>query len=153
MTLHVGYGGQDYKLLALVVKGAGPNLLGRDWLRVIKMNWKTRFKVKEDHLELSQVLELYNEVFKDELGTLKGTKAKIHVDANAKPKFCKARSVPYALKDKIEHELDRLINEGILSPTGSCACQGSEESRTCCDTDVSNYSVNPRSARSDATCE
>ena len=65
MTLHVGYGGQDYKLLALVVKGAGPNLLGRDWLRVIKMNWKTRFKVKEDHPELSQVLELYNEVFKD----------------------------------------------------------------------------------------
>ena len=117
MTLHVGYGGQDYKLLALVVKGAGPNLLGRDWLRVIKMNWKTRFKVKEDHMELSQVLELYNEVFKDELGTIKGTKAKIHVDANAKPKFCKARSVPYALKDKIEHELDRLINEGILSPT------------------------------------
>ena len=74
VTLHVGYGGQDYKLLALVVKGAGQNLLGRDWRRVIKMNWKTRFKGKEDHPELSQVLELYNEVFKDELGTLKGTK-------------------------------------------------------------------------------
>lgn len=59
------------------------------------------------------MLKLYNEVFKDELGTLKGTKAKIYVDANAKPKFCKARSVTYALRDKIEHELDRLINEGI----------------------------------------
>ena len=116
VTLHVGYGGQDYKLLALVLKGAGPNLLGRDWLQVIKVKWKTRFKVKEDHLELSQVLELYNQVFKDKLGTLKGKKVKIHVDANAKPKFCKARSVLYALKDKIEHELVRLINEGILSP-------------------------------------
>lgn len=79
------------------------------------MNWKTIFKVNEGHTGFSQVFELYNEEFKDKLGTLKGTKAKIYVDANAKPKFCKARSAPYAL-NKIEHELDSLINEGILSP-------------------------------------
>ena len=49
VTLNMGYGTQDYKLSALVLKGAGPNLMGRDWLRVIKINWKTIFKVKEDH--------------------------------------------------------------------------------------------------------
>ena len=30
------------------------------------------------------------------------------------PKFCKARSVPFALKAAIERELDRMESEGIL---------------------------------------
>ena len=50
------------------------------------------------------------------LGTLKGTEAKIYVDPSAPPKFIKGRPVPYALKAKVEKELDRLQSEGIISP-------------------------------------
>ena len=32
------------------------------------------------------------------------------------PKFYKARSVPFVLKDKIENELDRLLQQGVISP-------------------------------------
>ena len=35
---------------------------------------------------------------------------------NTVPTFCKARSVPYAIKEKIEEELDDLVQEGILQP-------------------------------------
>jgi len=55
-------------------------------------------------------------VFGEGLGTLKGTEAKIYVDPEATPKFMKARLVPYALKAKVEMELDRLQSEGIISP-------------------------------------
>ena len=55
-------------------------------------------------------------MFQDELGTLQGFKAKILVDEQVTPCFCKARSVPYSLKDLMDKELDRLVAEGILEP-------------------------------------
>ena len=60
------------------------------------------------------VLDCHPEVFREELGVLKDFKAKIHIDPNAKPWFCKARSVPYALRTKVEEELDRLVAGGVL---------------------------------------
>ena len=55
-------------------------------------------------------------MFQDGLGTLKGYKAKIYVDPDAPPRFHSARSVPYALRDKVDKELQRLQEEGTLEP-------------------------------------
>ncbi|CAG2233162.1 Uncharacterized protein K02A2.6 [Mytilus edulis] len=41
-------------------------------------------------------------------------KAKIYVDESAVPKYFKARPLPYALKDKVEMELERLEKEGQI---------------------------------------
>ena len=57
---------------------------------------------------LENILKQHGSVFKDELGTLKGVKAKLYVDPRAQPLFFKARSVPYALRQKVEQELERL---------------------------------------------
>ena len=40
----------------------------------------------------------------------------IYVDPTAKPVFCKACSGPYAMKVKVEEELERLVKQGILEP-------------------------------------
>ncbi|XP_032363557.1 uncharacterized protein LOC116676762 [Etheostoma spectabile] len=48
--------------------------------------------------------------------TLKGTKATIHVKANAVPRFFRPRSVPYAMRAKVDEEIDRLLEEGIITP-------------------------------------
>ena len=57
----------------------------------------------------------YKDVFREELGTLKGFQAYIELVPNARPRFCKARTVPYALRDKVEETLKALV-EGTLEP-------------------------------------
>ena len=53
-------------------------------------------------------------VFKPGLGTVKGITAKLEMKPDARPKFCKARPVPYALQQAVEAEYNRLESEGIV---------------------------------------
>ena len=55
-------------------------------------------------------------MFQDELGTLDGVKATLNVNPDAKPKFFKARHVQYALKERIEQKLGRLVKEVTIEP-------------------------------------
>ena len=50
---------------------------------------------------LRVLLDRHVTVFQEELGELQGFRAKILVDKEAQPRFCKARQVPYALRDKV----------------------------------------------------
>ena len=43
-----------------------------------------------------------------------GEKAVIHMKDNICPKFCRARTVPYAFRKKVENELDRLEKENVI---------------------------------------
>ncbi|XP_062612487.1 uncharacterized protein K02A2.6-like [Saccostrea cucullata] len=65
---------------------------------------------------IQNILEKYQSVFKEDLGTLKNIKAKFSLKPDAKPKFCKARPVPHSLKPAVDNELDRLLSLGILEP-------------------------------------
>ena len=58
----------------------------------------------------------HTELFEEGLGTLKGTTAKIHVDPTATPTFHKDRPVPYALREKIELDLERLERAETIVP-------------------------------------
>jgi len=45
--------------------------------------------------------------------------AKLHLKENSQPVFVRARAIPYAMRDKVEHELDSLEKEGVLTKTSS----------------------------------
>ena len=122
MQSKVKSGQQILNLTIYVVSGAGPPLLGRNWLDSLKLDWATIFqrvhKVSDTKSlnSLQSILNQHEQIFKAELGTLKGTKANIHVDKAVPPKYCKARTVPYAVRQKVEEELMRLENAGIIEP-------------------------------------
>ena len=96
--------GQSAKLPLIVVTGEGPSLLGRNWLQVIRLDWKKINQVKQ--CQLSDVLQRYETLFQPGLGILQGYEAKIIVDPEACPRFCKARSIPYAMRTQVEEELE-----------------------------------------------
>ena len=65
---------------------------------------------------LQDVLDQYADLFKEGMGTLRGTTVKIHIQQNTRPSFFRARPVPYALRDKVNAELDRLCKADVIEP-------------------------------------
>ncbi len=112
VNVNIAYGNQVAEARLLVVKGTGPSLLGRDWLSKIKLNWGEIRLIRG--LCADDVVARYPDVFKDELGTLRGTTVKLCVEPNAIPRFFKPRSVPFAMKHKVEKELERLQQLRII---------------------------------------
>ena len=53
-------------------------------------------------------------MFRAELGTLRGVQAKLEVKPDARSRFYKPHSVPYAIKEAIEKDLERLDKAGVL---------------------------------------
>ena len=111
--LPVVYGQQKRVLPLIVVDGDGPPLLGRNWLKELQLNWHNIFLVSKTET-LSDILKRHDKVFNKGLGTIKGFKADIKLQDDAKSVFCKARPVPYALRQKVEEELDRLESQGVV---------------------------------------
>ena len=70
------YEGQQKELSTLIVEGSGPNLLGRNWLKDVKLNWRKLFKMGTDgnraKFKLKTLIAQYSEVFEQGLGTFTG---------------------------------------------------------------------------------
>ena len=114
IVINVSHGDNKALLPLLVVDKDGPSLLGRNWLACFHLDWNVIHKVQ--HSKVSNILDKYKSVFTPGLGTLEGFEAKIHIEPNAFPRFCQARSVPFAMKTLVEKELDNLISQGIIEP-------------------------------------
>ncbi|XP_043217576.1 uncharacterized protein LOC122379425 [Amphibalanus amphitrite] len=56
--------------------------------------------------------EKYEDVFSDQLGEIRGIEADIELDDNARPRFFRSRPVPFPLREKVNQELDRQLEEG-----------------------------------------
>ena len=106
---------QKLTLPLLVVVGTGPNLIGQNWLAELHLDWREVNTICECY-SLNPILERNQEVFQPRLGLVKDVKAKLYVDTDARPLFFKARSVPYALRQKVEQELERLQDQDVSIP-------------------------------------
>ena len=109
----VKYQIQEMQLPLVVAQGKKPVLLGRNWLEKLNLDWSTIFKVSHAPA-VENILVKYEALFEKGYGHIKLYKASIQVREGAQPQFLKARPVPYALKEKVEQELQRLEDEGII---------------------------------------
>ena len=82
----------------------------------IRLDWRNLFTppngqfsvTQNEDVRIERLKEQYAEIFKPEIGTVKGVTAKLHLKENATPVFQRARPVPYALRSAVEEELKRM---------------------------------------------
>ena len=83
-VVEVTHNGQTQSLPLVITDGSGPALLGWNWLEALRLDWRPIFHIGRN-LSLQQVLSQHAKVFKEGLGELQGTTAKIHIDGNTRP--------------------------------------------------------------------
>ncbi|XP_060126817.1 uncharacterized protein K02A2.6-like [Zootoca vivipara] len=114
-TFRVQYRGRKQQLDLLVVKGPYVSLLGLAWfgplgLAVTGVN-RTSLQVDVD-----AICKEFPGVFDGALGRYTGPPIALQLDPAVRPIRHKARRVPFALKPRIDEELDRLVEQGVLEP-------------------------------------
>ena len=111
LIVTVEYEDQKTELPLLIVPGDGPALWGRNWLSAIRLNWQA---IKYVTQGIESILSRYPDLFKEELGTMKGMEIKLSIAKDAVPRFKKPYPVPYALRGAVERDLERLENLGVI---------------------------------------
>ena len=112
--MNVSINKQQELLNLLVVEGDSPSLLGRDWLKQVKLDWSLIHQIHSSS-EIEEILERYVVLFQDELVCVEGIRTRILLGPDAPPKFNRPRTVPFAMPAKIEKELERLEGQGLLN--------------------------------------
>lgn len=130
VDVNVIYGEQKACLpivLVDIAKKQQPMLLGRNWLSQIKLDWQAivgsnvlksisvrpRPNTSVVDAQVALLKSKFQSVFRGGTGEIKGVEAHIVLKDGTVPMFCKARPVPFALREQVEAEIDRMINEGV----------------------------------------
>ena len=81
-------------------------LLGRDWLNRVRLDWTKFFSnMQSKVVNMDLIKEEFPDVFKKELGMLKGIEAEIELQQGVSPRFCKSRPIPFSLRSQVEQAL------------------------------------------------
>ncbi|XP_018401810.1 PREDICTED: uncharacterized protein K02A2.6-like [Cyphomyrmex costatus] len=108
---------------------SGTPLFGRTWIRHLRINL---LDLDKTHIpesmcsesinclnthkdDVIKILQQFNDIFEPEVGCIPNFTCSLKLREEAKPVFLKARDVPFALRDKVDTELDTLEAQGIIS--------------------------------------
>ncbi|KAF2898925.1 hypothetical protein ILUMI_07250 [Ignelater luminosus] len=105
-----------------VVDSGNRPLIGRDLISKFKINLEINNISKENKLlhgvtnpELKGILHQFSELFQDKLGAYNACKVDFKVKEATLPIFCKPRILPFAFRELVDKELDRLEAEDIIT--------------------------------------
>ncbi|GBM66735.1 Uncharacterized protein K02A2.6 [Araneus ventricosus] len=108
--------------LYIVADGFDP-LLGRVWVRHLKINLNeidqnTDNDIQNEISSIQNITDIgkhFPEVFEQKVGCAPNFTIKLKLRDGAEPSYTPKRNVPYALREKVDKELDSLEAAGIMS--------------------------------------
>ncbi|XP_060543046.1 uncharacterized protein K02A2.6-like [Pantherophis guttatus] len=92
-----------------------PSLLGMEWFEPLGLAITGVDHIGNDTWE-EDLMREFAEVFNNELGKYKGSPISFNLDPQVAPIRIKPRRVPFALRPKIDEQLDKLVAQGVLEP-------------------------------------
>ena len=115
ITVIAKYNAQEFQLPLLVAEGKRTSRFGRNWMERIGLNWEEILHIERKcGNSLKRLLKQYKTVFADGYGDMTPFKAHITLKDDVAPIFHKARPVPYSLREKVDKELHKQLDAGIL---------------------------------------
>ena len=107
----------------VVVDGNSPSLLGRTFSELRKwLNEAPVNSVSVSRPEVDALCKEFFDLFPPGLGKLKGYNLHIYVKPNAQFRYFKPRTVAFAMRSKIEADLERLLNLGVIESVDTAEC-------------------------------
>lgn len=115
----VHYGAKSGVMSMLAVSGNGPSILGRDFINKFNLKFAQVNNINATNTTkraLDNLLQKYSNLFDGKMGKFNVHKVHLDIKENCTQKaiFCKPRPVPYAFREKVDAELDKLENLGII---------------------------------------
>lgn len=116
------YNGQKLNHSIPVVNG--DSLFGRDLIKLFKFNWNclssnnsVETMQQQQPQSVDSLMKEFSDVFTAPMPNerIKNYKAKIILKDDATPRFLKARSLPYAVREKVDTELIKMEQDGVIT--------------------------------------
>lgn len=99
-------------------------VVGREWIRKLNIHFEVNKIInteeskditeQEFKQELQKLLKDYEDLFSEEIGEINNYKTSFKLKESTTPVFLKPRPVPFALREQVEKEIDRLEEAGIF---------------------------------------
>lgn len=126
----VNYKNVTKKLDLYVINKGTTNLLGRQWLAELNISvnvQKQMSSLQSYHISSScreidrnkyvnEIISRHEALFDGTLGRYTGGEARLCVREGAVPIFMRARPLPYALRSRVDAELDAMLAAGVVEP-------------------------------------
>ncbi|XP_058456616.1 uncharacterized protein K02A2.6-like [Malaya genurostris] len=119
-AVHINYGGKNHELLLYVAKNKKHPLLGRGWMKVLKIDVNKFYEnvhtiaITNCAESVKRLIERYGSVCEKSMGKIEGLTAKLQLKPNVQPVYLRARSVPFSIRQAVENEIKSLENDGVL---------------------------------------
>ena len=117
-TFKVQFKKYTKNLNLIITKGPFTSLLGLAWFGPLGLSISGLNQISPG-AEFESICHEFPSVFDGTLGLYNGLPIALRLNPTVQPIRVKARRVPFALKPRIDEELDRLVAQGVLEPVDS----------------------------------
>lgn len=120
VEVNVSYRSKAFIGVIFIVPDDYPPILGRVWIRNLKIDLhEVETQQYTSHLintiNDNNLASVFPVIFEQKIGCVPNYKVSLKLREDAKPVYYRERDVPYALREKVDLELDSLEAEGIIT--------------------------------------